>query len=126
LIPSRKTSANPIGPSGAVINTNNMLGISPGPRNIPLPPSPAIPILEVDEEYDEEHTRPINGLSPSSTQRFDDLKKTLGELEDKAPDGESQAKVDVLLRSVSKLVTDAKKLTLQRDGRERVFSAGHH
>lgn len=90
LIPSRLASAN-----RNLIHTNS-LDLSPGPSTIPLPPSPAVPIVEIQSEDD---TSPVSNLSPSSTQRFNDLKKSLSVLDDVVkPTEESQVRIDVLLR----------------------------
>ena len=90
LIPSRLDSANPN------LNQNNSLGLSPGPSTIPLPPSPAVPIVEIQSDDD---PSPVSNLSPSSTQRFNDLKKSLSVLDDVVkPTEESQVRIDVLLR----------------------------
>ena len=89
-IPSAKTFINP--PTSASI-----LAFDPdaAPADVPLPVSPAIPRVELEFEDDE----PVTELSPSSTQRFNDLKHTLAVLDkDQAPDEETQARVDNLLR----------------------------
>ena len=93
IVPSRIPSANSlINPPASA----SILAFDPdaAPADVPLPVSPAIPRVEL--ELDDQ---PVTELSPSSTQRFNDLKHTLAVLDkDQAPDEETQARVDNLLR----------------------------
>ena len=95
MTPSRQTSASPLVTPGE----------APVAANIPLPLSPTVPRLEVeDEDADLKTSEPIRkmDLSPSSSQRFTALKESLAAVQkDGSVDEGSQACVDDLLKCVS-------------------------